>query len=364
MPKITTPTLLVDKEKCLENIRKMAEKAKKSNVNFRPHFKTHQSAEIGEWFKQFGVKTITTSSLDMAEYFVKNGWNNITVAFPFNLLEMEKVNVLSQKIWLNLTIVAKEAIEFLVENCENELGVFIKIDVGTLRTGLASDSDEINRILEVIDQTEKIHFKGFLAHSGHSYHAKSIAEIRDIHNDTLKILGDLKEKHQKKYPNLALSLGDTPCCSVLEDFNEVDEIRPGNFVFYDMFQLHLGVCQPEEIAVAMACPLVAKHPARNEVILYAGGVHLSKDHLISDDHPNYGQMVWLSDSGWSEAENGCYLSGLSQEHGKLKVTDQVMKKLQIGDLVGILPIHSCLTADLLGSYMTMDGKWIKKITKK
>ena len=71
---ISRPALLLDKEQVFSNIDKMASKAKATGVKFRPHFKTHQSAEIGNWFRDFGVTAITVSSLDMAIYFAKHGW--------------------------------------------------------------------------------------------------------------------------------------------------------------------------------------------------------------------------------------------------------------------------------------------------
>ena len=76
---VSQPTLFVDKEKVLKNIEKMTEKAKESKVLFRPHFKTHHSADIGEWFKQFGVEAISVSSVDMAEYFAESGWKDISI---------------------------------------------------------------------------------------------------------------------------------------------------------------------------------------------------------------------------------------------------------------------------------------------
>ena len=87
---ITSPTLLLDQKKCLANLRRIADKAKRNNVNFRPHFKTHQSKIIGRWFKDFGVNAITTSSLQMAEYFALDGWDDITVAIPVNILEIDQ----------------------------------------------------------------------------------------------------------------------------------------------------------------------------------------------------------------------------------------------------------------------------------
>ena len=100
--KITEPTLILDKKRCLANIEKMANKAKRNNINFRPHFKTHQSAEIGSWFRNFDVTSITVSSVRMAKYFAANGWNDITIAFPVNILEIGQINELALKISLNI----------------------------------------------------------------------------------------------------------------------------------------------------------------------------------------------------------------------------------------------------------------------
>ena len=57
------------KRKQRRNITFMADKAKKLNLIFRPHFKTHQSATIARWFREVGVKQIAVSSLAMAHYF-------------------------------------------------------------------------------------------------------------------------------------------------------------------------------------------------------------------------------------------------------------------------------------------------------
>ncbi|MDQ1351629.1 MAG: hypothetical protein QG657_1934, partial [Acidobacteriota bacterium] len=71
----------MDKEKALKNIIRIKEKiARSPGVRFRPHFKTHQSAQIGQWFREMGVSAITVSSVDMALYFAQHGWTDITIA--------------------------------------------------------------------------------------------------------------------------------------------------------------------------------------------------------------------------------------------------------------------------------------------
>ena len=83
--KLTRPTLLIDQHKCADNIARMVAKAAKNDVRLRVHFKTHQSAQIGEWIRSKGVVSIAVSSVKMAGYFANHDWNDITIAFPFNI---------------------------------------------------------------------------------------------------------------------------------------------------------------------------------------------------------------------------------------------------------------------------------------
>ena len=102
MISITKPTLLLNKEQCLANITRMLEKSKKSETLFRPHFKTHNSANIGNWFRQLGIHSITVSSVSMAKYFSAYGWRDITIAFPVNLLEIGLISELAYELNLNI----------------------------------------------------------------------------------------------------------------------------------------------------------------------------------------------------------------------------------------------------------------------
>src|SRR5665647_980572 len=133
---ITRPTLLLNKETAIRNIDTMARKAANLHLNFRPHFKTHQSAEIGEWFRAAGVKCITVSSFTMASYFAEVGWDDITIALSVNIPEIPEINELAGRIKLNLLIENMEGLEALQQQITWHTGVFIKIDTGYNRTGI------------------------------------------------------------------------------------------------------------------------------------------------------------------------------------------------------------------------------------
>src|SRR4051812_3608705 len=113
---ITRPTLILDEERARRNIERMAEKARQSKVGFRPHFKTHQSGEIGDWFRECGVTSITVSSVAMAEYFQAAGWQDITIAFPVNWREIEAINRLAGQVHLGLILESVETVQFLSEH--------------------------------------------------------------------------------------------------------------------------------------------------------------------------------------------------------------------------------------------------------
>ena len=360
---IVRPTLVLDKEVCLRNIEKMAEKAKTKNLSFRPHFKTHQSAAIGEWFRDFGVSAITVSSVRMAQYFAKNGWKDITIAIPVNIHEINDINSLAAKIKLNLLVENKETLIQLNKFIKKPVGLFVEIDTGDNRTGIQpSKTHQIDALLDIISNNSLLHFLGFLTHTGQTYTARSRHEIFNFHFDALLKMRSLKNKYIKDWPGTIISMGDTPSASICENFDGVDEIRPGNFVFYDLMQLQLGSCYFEDIAIRLVCPVIAKHGSRNEVVIYGGAIHMSKDSIINIDGKSlYGQIVVRKGNEKILLDEKNYLYSMSQEHGILKITYKDFHLFNVGDLVEIVPVHSCLTANLMGSYLTTEGELIPTI---
>ncbi len=359
---IKKPTLLLDENKCKSNIQRLVEKATKHDLRLRPHFKTHQSLAIGEWFRSAGVAAITVSSLKMATYFAKNGWADITIAFPFYAQQIDEINQLASEIDLNVAIVNLESLKTLKEQLDYAIGVYIKIDVGTHRTGLRPEDDEaITQTIQEIFRNPMLIFKGFMAHAGHSYRARGEEEIKKVHQDSLTVLQQVKttcvDQLSLHDEPLEISLGDTPGFSVAEHFPEVDEVRPGNLAFYDVMQTQIGACDFDQIAVAMACPVVAKHADRHEIVIHGGAVHFSKDYILDGEgNKNFGQVVNLREDGWGEPIPDMQVVRLSQEHGIIKTSPETFDTFQVGDVLGVLPIHSCLTADAMKSYTTFDGR--------
>ena len=361
MHQIIEPTLLLNKSICKANIKRMAERVKSWKADFRPHFKTHQSAEVAEWFRDQGVERITVSSFKMASYFAQNGWNDITVAITATNIHAGVINELAAKINLNIVVENEHTIVEMESLLQHPVGLFIKVDTGYHRTGVdADDLVKIKKMLNGLKEAKRLIFIGFLTHAGNTYHAPNREQFTETVELGLEKILALKTFLKDEFPLMQLSWGDTPSCSVYNDFYGIDEFRPGNFVFYDNMQVRIGACQMSDVAVCMAAPVLAVHPQRNKIVVHAGAVHLSKERLeLVDGTTSYGSVVKMNGLHWDVEQILGQVKSLSQEHGIVSVSDEITNTIKPGDVLGIIPVHSCLTANLMKQFLCADGNFIQ-----
>lgn len=359
MDNITSPTLLLDTNICKINIHSMANKAKKHDLVFKPHMKTHQSATIGGWLKGAGVKAITVSSVKMATYFARHGWNDITIAFPCNILQIDTINELASNISITILVNKTEVAQALDNKLKHPVTAYIEIDSGSARSGLPSDDiREIRSVAEAINASQNISWIGFYSHPGHSYGCRSKEQIQAVHHSVLRQFKKLREEYTNM-EDLEVCIGDTPCCSVADNFEGIDAISPGNFVFYDLMQQQIGSCTHGDTAVAMACPIVDKYDSHNQLIIHGGAIHFSKESMETNAKTHFGLVAERDNNSWKPIEPYSYVTKLSQEHGVVSCAENVFQNYSIGDTITVLPVHSCLTANLMGEFCLTNGEQIK-----
>ncbi len=362
---VSRPTLVLRQDRARRNIRRMSRRLADAGVALRPHFKTHQSATIGQWFRDEGVTRITTSSVDMARYFADEGWRDITLAFPTNLRQLDELNRLAARVTLGLVADDDTVVHALSDALTSTVRLWIKVDAGYGRAGLPwQQTKAVTRLAGIVAGLPELTFAGLLAHAGHSYHARTTAEILRIHDETVERMTGLRHALQTQGQSCpTLSIGDTPCCSLATSFDGIDEVRPGNYVFYDLTQARLGACRDEDIAVAVACPVVGAYPDQRKVVLYGGAVHLSKEVLEDDTHGGvYGYLAHPTEHGWDPPDRRCPIVSLSQEHAVVAVAPDAPFHWRPGDIAMVLPVHSCLTADLHSSYLTPGQDAISRVS--
>lgn len=348
-PQLKAPTLLVNLDIVASNIARMKNKADASSTRLQPHFKTHQSLDIAKAFAAQGVTACTVSSVKMAQYFASGGWNQIHLAMPLLAFQKDEVNHIAQNCALSCNVSRLQHLDDLMGFSVD--GVYIDIDTGYGRTGIRVDDKEaISDMIQAVERSS-IALKGLYCHNGASYGCNGSSDVLSNHENSLSSIRALKKSLGLSLP---IMYGDTPGTSLANDFNGIDTVSAGNYAFYDLMQWQLGSCKLEDIAVCMACPIIEKNESQQTVVVHGGAVHFSKDALNSDGKKVFGKAVALNYDEWETGFNGELIS-ISQEHGTVRLDAKSFHNAQIGDFIGILPVHSCLTADAMDGYLSTTG---------
>lgn len=346
----TTPAFIVDRKRLQRNCARMREKAAASGVSFRPHVKTHKVAEIGRMQHGGGFGPITVSTLAEAEHFAAAGFRDITYAVPIAPEKLPRAAALAAKVErLNILLDSFEALR-AVESFGTAFDAFLKVDCGYHRAGVEIHDPDSLRLALAIAHSPAIRFQGLLTHAGHSYNARDGEEVRRIAAQEAAVLTRFRAL-DAELAEVKRSIGSTPTASVVERFAECDEVRPGNYVFYDAFQAKLGSCAMEDVAVSVLATVVGSYQDRRSMIIDAGALALFKD--LSPEHldPSFGYGL-VCDLDLNPLP--MKLIALSQEHGKIAAEST----LPVGTRLRIIPNHSCLTAAMYETFQIVDGQQV------
>jgi D-serine deaminase-like pyridoxal phosphate-dependent protein len=235
--KPTSAHLVIDEKLCRAKIRAMATKARDNQCVFRPHFKTHDNLAVGRWYREEGIGQMTVSSMKMAQKFADDGWKDIFVAVPVNLNEIDWINRMAREIELTVLIEDASTVNDLANHVFNSLNVRIEVDAGYHRTGIRwNDEQALSACVMALESASHLTYTGFSLHAGNSYTSEGKFQIQDVHEHYAELCGRLKQQF-----SCEISVGDTPTCSVAQDFSWADEMRPGNFIYYDLMQESIGI---------------------------------------------------------------------------------------------------------------------------
>ncbi len=353
-----TPSLLLDISRVGRNAERMSDVARRNKVRLRPHIKTHKCVEVARIQTAGHDGAITVSTLAEARAFSKHGFDDITYAVPVERGKFaEAIEILKTGVKLNLLTDDAETVKALdaaAGEAGVEFDVFVKIDCGTHRVGVEPHTSEAIEIPRAISDAKNLNFAGILTHAGHSYDVKgrdAILEVARHERDSMVELAERLRGMSIEVPTV--SIGSTPTMSLVDHLDGIDEIRPGNYIFYDNYQATLGSCSFEDTALTVLAAVIHRDLSKRKLVIDAGGIALSKDRgpFGLDPGCGYGRVLDMDGN-----ETGLRVTGLSQEHGEI-VSDNVsmIKRFHIGDRVRVLANHSCLTAAQHSHYNVMEG---------
>lgn len=347
---IVTPALILDAGKMTSNIKRMASRMQSFGVPLRPHMKTNKCAKVAEMLLSQNAKGITVATLGEAAYFLDHGITDITYAVCVTANKYSQLDSLQRKgAHIKLIVDSLFAAESLNAYEDFSSGVtfdvLIEIDSGEGRTGLLPDDASLIDIAKLLRSGPNTNFAGVLTHGGHAYGCTTVDEIKTIAKQEREAV--LFAANRLKDADLTcetVSIGSTPTATQGDNFDGITELRAGVYVFGDLFQASIESHALADIAVSVLTTIISHRPDRNQLIVDAGGLALSKDRSTANHGEDLGYGL-VCTAGGDIASPHLIVKGVHQEHGEITSSEPInFEKYPIGSQLRILPNHVCMTA--------------------
>src|SRR5215213_3761340 len=84
LSELSTPQVLIDRARALNNIERVQAMANAAGARLRPHAKTHKSPIVAGWQIERGAVGVCCAKLGEAEVFVAAGITDIRLPYPVN----------------------------------------------------------------------------------------------------------------------------------------------------------------------------------------------------------------------------------------------------------------------------------------
>jgi D-serine deaminase-like pyridoxal phosphate-dependent protein len=353
---LPTPALILDRAILSRNLKRMSERLRSAGVMLRPHLKTAKSVQIGRMAVEGHDGRITVSTLAEAHYFAKGGFTDILYGVGVVPSKLAAVTDLRRQ-GINLRVVTDnqtvaKAIADAARNGDT-FSVFIEIDSGAGRAGLPyPELPDLLEIARILHAAPGVELAGVMTHAGHSYHQSTpdgIAQVAE--QERLAIVGAAEKLRAAGIPCPIVSAGSTPTATHSRDFTGISEMRPGVYCFNDLDQEFIGSCGAGDLALSVLASVIGHYPHRNQILIDAGALALSKDISAQEFQPKVGYGTIADPSAANMAVIEC-----SQEHGFVASDDPIpYGNLPIGSRVRVLPNHACITAAAYDRYYVVDS---------
>src|SRR5688572_19453517 len=358
---LKTPSLVLDAGRVRRNAERMSARVRELGAELRPHVKTHKCVEVARLQTEGQRGGVTVSTLAEARAFAAHGFRDITYAVPVEPGKFDEAVRLARECERLALITDDESIPGPLGAAARgggvTLDVFLKVDCGYHRCGVEPDLPEARSIPRLIQDSPGLRFAGILTHAGHSYHARSAEELLRIarhERDLMSGFADTLRAEGVEVP--VVSIGSTPTITQVDHLQGIDEVRPGNYIFFDAFQATLGSCSFDDCALTVLAAVVHRDRGRRKVIIDAGAIALSKDRGPVGLNPNCGYGKVLDFEG---KDLNLTVSEMSQEHGVVIADDEnTFDRLKVGSRVRVLANLSCLTAAQHSHYNVLEGEHI------
>lgn len=324
-------------------------------LRLRPHAKTHKSVALACMQVGRGAVGICCAKPGEAEVFADAGIEDIRLPYPVNPASAARVLALLDRTRLSFIVDDVEVARGwsrVMQEASRSVDVLVKVDVGLHRCGIDPEAAGAAGFVGRIADLPGLRLRGLLSHAGHGYAAASEAELEAVAASEARLLRDLAARCGRDGILLdEISVGATPTARFSLRQEGLTEIRPGNYIYYDRTQVGLGAASWSDCALTVLARVVSR-PAAERIVLDCGSKTLTNDAARGfGDASGYGAALPAIDADLPDET--LVIERLSEEHAVVKALGD--SALRPGDLVRVVPNHSCVVSNLVDAVWVVDG---------
>lgn len=355
-----TPSLILDRAKLERNCARMIGRCRSLGVKLRPHMKTLKSIDAARLAIDPEHGGIAVSTLREAEYFADRGIDDIQYAVCITPDKLPRAAAVASRVgrfsvFLDSVETARAVADF-ARRSEIPLRVWIEIDSGEHRTGLDPEDDHLVEIGRLLEASPAM-LEGVATHGGHSYGERDPAGIAAVaEQERRAVVGAAGRLRAAGFAVPGISAGSTPTAVHGCSGEGLTELRAGVYMAGDLFQAAIGSLAEEDIAVSVLASVISHNEERNQIVVDAGGLALSKDRSTSSLAGGDMGYGLVTDIEGRPVFGRLIVGGVHQEHGEIEGSEPLpFERLPIGTKLRILPNHVCMTAGSYDRLLVTDG---------
>ena len=335
---LDTPVVTIDLDIVEANIARLQKYLSGHGIKNRPHIKTHKIPAMAQKQIAAGAVGIACQKIGETEVMAAAGIRDIML--PFNIIgpaKLERLMAVAKHVRLSVTADSEPVVKGLSQATRRAgvtLPVLVECETGLQRVGVQSPEAALD-LARAITRMPGLTFGGLMTYPNSEAAGKFFARALELFRGA-------------GIPVPEVSGGGTPVMWQAHTVPGLTEHRAGTYIYNDRSVVRSGAATWEQCAMHIWATVVSR-PTPGRAILDAGSKALTSDLLGFED---YGHVV-----EYPQAR----LYALSEEHGHMDVSE-CAKKPELGEVVGIIPNHTCVVSNLFDTLLVrrggkVEGEW-------
>ncbi len=332
---LETPAILIDLDILEANLARMADYAGGHGLRLRPHTKTHKIPELGRRQIALGAAGLTVAKTTEAEVMLAAEPPDLLVAYPvLGRQKLERLMKVAEPTRVTVALdseIAARQLSDAAKKAGHEIAVLAEFDAGLGRVGVAPG--DLVGLARVVSSLPGLRFDGITFYPGHikQWDSAGEAAFQELGRLLTRVGGELLSAGVA--PRI-VSGGSTPTWFRSHELPELNEIRPGTYIFNDRNTMQSGACTLDQCAARVMVTVVST-AVPGQAIIDGGSKTFSSD-------PCAGGGVG---HGYLPETPGAIFRRMNEEHGYVDITG-ADARFEIGQRLRVIPNHICVAMNL------------------